>query len=96
MKLMTKALETKMPRMTKGKGRVYAHWFHPMSSWHWYGMEYDPERRDVFGLVKGHETELGYFNLTEMAGITPPIERDLYFEECSLDELMERLTNEKD
>ena len=57
--------------------------FTPDSSWTWYVVEYDPAERLCFGLVIGHERELGYFSLAELEGIRGPtglpIERDLHF-----------------
>lgn len=56
--------------------------FTPDSSWTWYMIEYDGEDT-CFGLVIGHEIELGYWNLAEIAGVRGPlglpVERDLYF-----------------
>ena len=39
--------------------------FTPLSSWCWYITEYDPTEKLCFGLVVGHETELGYFSIKE-------------------------------
>ena len=59
-------------------------WFTPDSSWTWYVCEYSPDERLCFGLVIGHERELGYFSLDEIESVRGPfglaIERDLYFE----------------
>ena len=59
-------------------------WFTPDSSWTWYVCEYDPTERLCFGLVIGHERELGYFSLDELLAVRGPlglrIERDLYWE----------------
>ena len=58
--------------------------FTPDSSWTWYLTEYDPEQRLAFGLVVGHERELGYFSFTELEVLRGPmglpVERDLHFE----------------
>jgi len=48
--------------------------------------------KDIFfGLVDGHEKELGYFSLTELEKVRGkmnlPIERDLYFKPTMLEEL---------
>ena len=57
--------------------------FTPDSSWTWYATEFDGEDT-FFGLVVGHETELGYFSLQEMREARGParlrIERELYFQ----------------
>lgn len=65
--------------------------FTPDSNWTWYILEYDPEQKLLFGLVDGHEQELGYFSLTELEELTGPlglhVERDTSFEAISLDEV---------
>lgn len=73
-----------------------AKWFTPWSNWTWYAVEYDGEDR-CFGLVAGHETELGYFLLSELAAIRGPapggtlkIERDEHFAPTRLSVLLER------
>lgn len=57
--------------------------FTPDSNWTWYATEYDPESRTFFGLVIGHEAELGYFSLDELEAARGPlglkIERDLHW-----------------
>ncbi len=44
-----------------------------------------------FGLVEGHEKELGYFLLSELEGVRGPmglpIERDLYWQPKTLEEI---------
>jgi hypothetical protein len=67
--------------------------FTPDSSWSWFISEYDGD--DImFGLVVGHEIELGYVSLAELKSVKGPmglpIERDLYFEPKTLRELMEK------
>lgn len=59
--------------------------------------EYDPARDDVlfFGYVVGDYPELGYFTLSELAGLRGPfglsVERDVYFEPCRLSDVKSRL-----
>ena len=64
--------------------------FTPWTNWTWYASEYDPEQRLFFGVVVGHERELGYFSLDEMEEIRGPggltIERDLYWKPRPLKE----------
>lgn len=88
MKLMTKALEKSLPAIYSqdGKGEdaiCYAKFFCPWGSWVWYATEYDPAERIFFGLVDGHERELGSFSLDELESVRGPmglgIERDLYW-----------------
>ena len=61
-------------------------YFTPDSSWSWYVLEFDPEEKLCFGLVFGHERELGYFSLEELGEVRGPmglpVERDLYFDPC--------------
>lgn len=81
--------------------------FTPDSSWIWYASEgapvdedglYDTNKEKVdyifFGLVVGHEVELGYFLLSQLeearGPLGLPIERDLYFQPKSLRELKEQ------
>jgi hypothetical protein len=65
--------------------------FTPDSSWTWYVVESDGDT--CFGLVAGMETELGYFTLSEMRGVTGPlglqIERDLWFRPVPVTRLAE-------
>jgi hypothetical protein len=78
--------------------------FTPDADWTWYASEgspvdedgyYDTDKQKVdfffFGLVVGHEIELGYFALSELEqgreSLGLPIERDLDFQPTSLREL---------
>ena len=66
--------------------------FSPYSNWTWYVTEMDPVTGTCFGLVEGFETELGYFDLTELSEVTvlggvPAVERDLYWEPQTLGEI---------
>ncbi len=63
--------------------------FTPWTNWTWYAIEFDG--KDIFfGLVVGHERELGYFSLNELREVRGPagltIERDLWFEPTPLSE----------
>lgn len=96
MKLLTKAIETKLPPLYANDGLGYeaiAHvkFFTPDSSWTWYATEYDPNERLFFGLVDGIEKELGYFSLDELESIRGAlglkVERDRYFTPIKLNEL---------
>lgn len=88
MKLLTKAILKSFPEWmsTDGQGdaaKVVVKFFTPDSNWTWYATEFDGEDT-FFGLVVGHEAELGYFSLNELQGVKGPmglsIERDLYFD----------------
>jgi len=96
MKLITKALIAKIPRLYETEGiplpEKIAHvkLFDPGSTWTWFVIEYD--RSDTcFGLVVGHETEFGYFSLEELSSLrfcgTPVIERDMYFRSTQIQDL---------
>ena len=88
MKLLTKAIEKKLPPLgaTDGQGGnavIQAKFYTPWAGWTWYALEYDPETRVFFGLVDGFEKEYGSFSLDELESINGPVglklERDLYF-----------------
>ena len=73
--------------------RARVKFFTPDSSWSWFASEFDGEDL-FFGLVVGHEIELGYFSLTELQSVKGPlgllIERDLYYESTTLGELIKK------
>lgn len=66
---------------------VVAKYFTPWTNWTWFVTEGSPEEDGddfrFFGLVDGHEKELGYFVLSELESVRGPggltIERDLHF-----------------
>jgi hypothetical protein len=72
---------------------VWVKLFTPDSSWTWYVIEWDGEDL-CYGLVSGHEVELGYFSLAEIDGVRGglglPVERDLYFIPCPLSSVRAR------
>lgn len=93
MMLLTKALAKSLPplRSTDGMGDnavAKVKFFDPTGSWTWFATEYDPDSRMFFGLVFGHEVELGYFSLDELKSIKGRfglgIERDLHFNPMTL------------
>ncbi|NMC64137.1 MAG: DUF2958 domain-containing protein [SAR324 cluster bacterium] len=73
-------------------------YFTPDSNWTWYATEFDGQDT-FFGLVNGFELELGYFTLSELQQACGPkglpIERDIYFEPKSLQELMDMHNKER-
>lgn len=86
--LMPPEIAGKLPPLYANEGQgedALAHLklFTPWTSWSWYASEYDPAERLCFGVVVGHERELGYFSLPELEAIRGPgrlrIERDLYW-----------------
>ena len=91
--LMTKEMERKIPPLYSTEDKkpedvtVHAHYFTPFSNWDWYITEYDG--KDImFGLVKGHEVELGYISLSELKSQGANVERDLYWSKKSLAQVM--------
>lgn len=95
--LLTKALRRRLPPLyaTEGQGEAalaIVKFFTPDSNWYWYGVEFDGD--DVFfGLVIGHEVELGDFRLSELAELTGPwglpVERDRWFQPTPLKAIRE-------
>ncbi len=87
MMLLTKAIEAKLPAICSQEHvadpTVQLKLFTPDGHFTWYATEYDPKSRMFFGLVSGHEEELGYFSLTELESVRGlmglPVERDMYF-----------------
>ena len=98
-KLMTKELGQKIPALYANENVAdtdsviaTAKLFSPYNGWRWYVTEWDAETGQCFGLVEGFETELGYFDLTELAETTvfggvPAVERDLYWKPKTLGEI---------
>ena len=82
MKLLTKELKKKLPPLYANEDKkdpdAIVKFFTPFSNWTWYATEFDG--KDLFfGLVDGHEKELGYFSLSELESLGGKIERDLYW-----------------
>jgi len=95
MKLLTKAIEKKLPALysTEEQGDdavAQVKFFALGSSWTWYATEFDGEDT-FFGLVDGFEKELGYFSLKELESVKwmgiQGIERDINWEPRKLSEL---------
>jgi hypothetical protein len=94
MQLLTKAIRESLPSLYASERDadplVQVKYFDPCSSWAWYAIEFDGEDT-FFGLVEGHEREMGYFSLRELqtfrGRLGVGIERDLYFEPCPLSQL---------
>ena len=104
MKLLTKEMRKKLPPLYAqeskgGKAVAYLKLFTPDSSWSWYITEGSPIKDDngkevdfhFFGLVDGHEKELGYVALSELQSVRGPmglpIERDLHWQPKALEEI---------
>jgi len=89
MKLLTKAIEKKIPKLysteevaTEEK-KVVVKFFTPWSNWTWFvfeGNQLEDGDWEFFGMVHGNTQEMGYFKLSELQEIKGPfglkIERD--------------------
>ncbi len=97
MKLLTEELRRRLPALYSQENTkdptAHVKFFTPDSSWTWYATEFDGEDT-FFGLVRGHETELGYFSLEELSTtrgpLGLPIERDRHFGKRTLQDAEER------
>jgi len=104
MKLLTREIRKKLPPLYAqeskgGKAIVYLKLFTPDSSWTWHITEGSPIKDEsgkevdfhFFGLVDGHERELGYVALSELQSVRGPlglpIERDLHWQPKTLEEI---------
>lgn len=104
MKLLTKEILSKLPPLYANENKkpkdvpIIVKFFHPMSNWKWYVIEGEKQKNGdylFFGYVKGYEGELGYFTLSELESIklssksyNLPIERDMYFDNKTLADVM--------
>jgi len=112
MKLLPKEIREILPPLYSqdgkgGKAVVYVKYFTPSSSWTWFATEGEPvldeSGKEVdfqfFGLVEGHEKELGYFVLSELEEVRGPlglpIERDLHFKPKTLEEIAPEMFREE-
>ena len=108
MMLLTKANRKDLPALYSQDGKggdaiAVVKFFDPTGSWTWYATEFDGEDT-FFGLVDGHEKELGYFSLSELKSVRGRfglgIERDRYFTPKPLKEIapekFETLTTEEE
>ena len=67
--LMTEELAKGLPPLYATEGgdpMALVHYFSCLNGWDWYLTEYDPATGEAFGLVRGFETEWGYFSVREM------------------------------
>ena len=75
------------------QNKAVVKFFTPWSNWTWWASEWDGNDL-FFGLVSGHEVELGYFTLSELESVSGPyglkIERDMHFEPTTLQELLDK------
>ena len=96
--LLPKELRDKLPPLYANEAIgleaiALVKFFTPYSNWTWYASEFD-QADQFFGLVAGHEVELGYFSLSELETLErsglPLIERDLHWTPNTLGNLMEQ------
>jgi hypothetical protein len=93
MKLLTKEILKKLPKLHSTEKETdplcIVKFFNPCGSGTWYCTEFDGVDT-FFGKVVLHETEMGYFSLSELKMVELPfglsIERDLYFQPRPLSE----------
>lgn len=94
MKLITEELKTQLPELYSQEEvadpKAVVKFFTPDSNWTWYATEFDG-KDTFFGLVDGHEKELGYFSLAELQSVRGafglPVERDVWFQPTPISEL---------
>lgn len=101
-KLIPKSIQKELPKLYATENELlgdriaYARYFHPMSSYTSYLLEFDPKENLGFGITTmGYEWELGYMSMKEMEDVKVMglgIERDLYFNPTQL-HLIEELSD---
>jgi Protein of unknown function (DUF2958) len=110
MKLLTQEIRKKLPPLYTqdgkgGKAVAYLKLFTPDSEWTWHLTEGSPIMEDgrevdfqFFGLVEGQFKELGYVMLSELETVHGPmglpVERDLYWEPKTLEEIAPEMFRE--
>lgn len=98
MMLLTQEIRKRLPPLRATEHQddpiVQVKFFTPWTYWTWYATEFDGED-EFFGLVRGHEIEMGYFSLKELEAVRGPaglrIERDRYFEPTPLSKVRAQL-----
>lgn len=102
MKLLTKEIIKKLPALGSQDGKnpkdvpIVVKFFCPWGRYTFYATEGEQQGDDwvFFGLVRGQETELGYFSLNELMSVKGPgglkIERDMWFGDHTLAEAKEK------
>jgi len=100
MKLMTASIGKTIPPLYSQDGKdpkdvkIRVKFFSIKSNYRWYiteGNKLPDGDWEFFGLVRGQDTELGYFRLSELQSLSPYIERDLYFGDHTLAEAKEKV-----
>jgi len=98
MKLLTDELRARLPPLyaqeAEAEPTVHAKFFLPGTAWTWYVTEGQEQEGDFlfFGFVVGLDSEFGYFLLSELESVRSslglPVERDLYFKEGKLTDVV--------
>ena len=96
MKLMTKSIKEKaVKQFDEGSDmeqKVVAKFFDAMGGWKWFLMNMDDSDGDYcWGIVQGHEVEMGSFSMSELQSMSPRIQRDLYFEPMKAKDVWDKL-----
>ena len=95
MKLITKEIKEKAEKQydegSDMEQMVVAKYFDAMGDWKWFLMNMDKDGDYCWGIVKGHEVEMGSFSLDELKSMQPRIQRDLYFEPMKAKDVWEQL-----
>ena len=101
MKLLTEEIKAKLPRLGSTSTKetkdipIIVKFFSCFNGWTWYVTEGEKNEEgdwEFFGLVRGFETELGPFMLSELdvkKNGVPIVERDKYFGKHMLSEAYE-------
>ena len=99
MDLLPLSLRLTLPRLYSQEADpdpiVHVKYFTPDSKWTWWATEGEADGDDFrfFGYVRGHESEWGYFLLSELKAARGPlglsIERDLNFKPGRFHDLVE-------
>ena len=100
MKLLTKEIIARLeksPLYSQEKNsdpEIIVKFFCPWGNWTWFVTEGSKEEDGdwiFFGMVHGHEKELGYFRLSELQSVKHfsglKIERDMYFDDQKLSDV---------
>jgi hypothetical protein len=101
MKLMTQTLQKRFAKIGRQEQVedpiIVAKFFNPTGAGTWYATEYDPKTRIFFGYVSifgDWNDEWGYFSLDELQSYKGKfglgIERDLYFNEQSASQVINK------
>ena len=77
MKLLTKEIVKKAQKQYNESSdlesqKVVAKFFNPMGSWTWYLTELEEDKDYAYGIVDGHEVEIGSFLISELESLQLP------------------------